>query len=59
MPILTILFVIAIAAFICWMVQLAPFISPWFKNLIFGVIAFAALLYIFGVFGVGPGVRLR
>lgn len=54
MPIITVILVLLFAGFICWLVSSAPMIHPWFRNAIIGVIVFAALLYILGLFGVGP-----
>lgn len=60
MSIISLLLAIVVIGFICWVIQSAPIpMNAWFKNVLVGVIAIAALFWIVGAFGFHTGVHLR
>ena len=53
MPIVTIVLVLCVLGFVAYLLQTAPLpISPWWKNLIVGVICFATILWLLNHLGV-------
>lgn len=61
MSIVSLLITLIIIGFVIYMIQTLPIpISPWFKNLIMGVIGIVALIWVLGLFGIDTGhLRIR
>lgn len=60
MSLISLLLAVVVIGFICWVIQSAPIpMNPWFKNVLVGIIAIAALFWLMGAFGFSTGVRLR
>lgn len=60
MSLLTLVLVLLIFGFICWVITSAPIpMNPWIKNVILGILVIAMVIYVLDSFGLHTGIPLR
>lgn len=60
MSIISLVLVLLVFGFIAYMLTTVPIpIHPWIKTLILGILVFALVIYLLGVFGVNTGFHMH